>query len=99
MDGAIFTFANGTNPELFLLIEARRQGDGPAKWSYAAARFARSELFLKLGSRDVWAAPLIDRDIILKPGEPYYTTLTPRSHPGDLLRRFIQQFPGRITPR
>ena len=38
MDGAIFTFANGTNPELFLLIEARRQGDGPAKWSYAAAR-------------------------------------------------------------
>ena len=54
VDGTIFTFANGTNPELLLLIEARRHGDGPAKWSYAAARFARSELFLKLGPRCSW---------------------------------------------
>ena len=82
VDGAIFTYANGTNPELLLLIEARRQGDGPPKWSYAAARLSRAELHLALGQRDVWTAPIKDKDLILSPEETYYTRLTPRRGPG-----------------
>jgi hypothetical protein len=78
LDGAIFTYANGTNPELLLLIEAHRQGDGPPKWSYAAARLSRAELHLTLGQRDVWTAPILDKDLILNPDETYYTRLTSR---------------------
>jgi hypothetical protein len=78
LDGTIFTYANGTNPELLLLIEARRQGDGPPRWWYAAARLARAELHLTLGQRDVWTAPLLDKDLILNPDETYYTRLTSR---------------------
>ena len=78
LDGAIFTYANGTNPELLLLIEAHRQGDGPPKWSYAAARLSRAELHLTLGQRDVWTAPILNKDLILNPEETYYTRLTSR---------------------
>ena len=41
IDGAIFMFANGTNPEALLLIEASRRGNGPPKWTYAAATSPR----------------------------------------------------------
>ncbi len=37
VDGGLFVCANGTNPEAFLLIEARRRSSGPPKWSFAAA--------------------------------------------------------------
>ena len=82
LDGAIFTYANGTNPELLLLIEARRQGNNPPKWSYAAARLTRAELYLTLGQRDVWTAPILDKDLILNPKETYYTRLTSRRQTG-----------------
>jgi hypothetical protein len=99
LDGAIFAYANGTNPELLLLLEARRPGDGPTGWWYAAARFARAELNLELGSRDVWTAPILDKDLILQPQDPYYTTLTPRQ-PRGFLDRLRAAFPKtRITPR
>ena len=78
LDGSIFAYANGTNPELILLLEARRRGDGPARWWFAAARLSRAELHLKLGPREVWTAPIIDQDLILNPEDTYYTTLTPR---------------------
>ena len=82
MDGAIFAYANGTNPELLLLLEARRQGDSPPGWWYAAARLGRAELILKLGPRDVWSAPILERGLTLNPADPYYTTLTPRGGTG-----------------
>ena len=63
---------------VILLLEARRQGDGPARWWFAAARLSRAELHLKLGPREVWTAPIIDEDLILNPEDTYYTTLTPR---------------------
>ena len=37
IDGAMFIYANGTNPEILVLIEARRKGAGLPAWSYAAA--------------------------------------------------------------
>ena len=82
VDGAIFAYAIGTNPELLLLLEARRQGDGPPVWWYAAARLARAELHLKLGPQDVWTVPILDKGLTLRLQDPYYTTLTPRGRPG-----------------
>jgi hypothetical protein len=82
LDGAIFAYANGTNPELLLLLEARRHADGPPRWWYAAARLGRAELNLKLGPRDVWSAPILERGLTLNSADPYYTTLTPRGRTG-----------------
>jgi len=55
VDGAIFIYANGTNPEVLLLIEARRRGAGMPSWSYAAAPLARALVTLRLDQRDVWS--------------------------------------------
>ena len=57
IDGAMFIYANGTNPEVLLLIEARRKGTGTPAWSYAAAPLTRAEGTLKLDGKDVWVSP------------------------------------------
>jgi hypothetical protein len=54
VDGAIFLFANGTNPELILVIEAQCRGAGSPTWSYAAAPLTRAEPVLRLDNKDVW---------------------------------------------
>jgi hypothetical protein len=80
VDGGIFVCANGTNPEAILVIEARRNGDGPAKWSFAALQFSHAEVTLKLGSRDVWTAQSKDTGRRSSPDDPYYDLLVPRRH-------------------
>ncbi len=57
VDGAIFIYANGTNPEVLLLIEARRHGEGPTSWSYAAAPLTTAAPTLRLDRKDVWTSP------------------------------------------
>jgi hypothetical protein len=47
-DGAIFVFANGTNPELGLFLEV-----GEKDWSYGAIRLSAAEVKLTLGEREV----------------------------------------------
>ena len=55
VDGAIFTYANGTNPEVLLVIDSQRQGTGPLVWVYAAAPLTRAATTLRIG--DCHAAP------------------------------------------
>ena len=43
LDGALFLFAKGTNPELLLLLEAREDEDGPA-WHFTTARMTIREI-------------------------------------------------------
>jgi hypothetical protein len=59
LDGAIFVFAFGTDPEVMLLLEARRQGqrEGQASWQYALARLSRAEPAVSLDRREVWRLP------------------------------------------
>ena len=51
VDGALFGFVMGTDPELFALVEARRDGDRPG-WYWAFARFTHVGLTAK-SSRQV----------------------------------------------
>jgi hypothetical protein len=51
--GALFTFCQQTDPELLLLIEARRSGAG-YRWEYAVAGFSDMDLYLRLDGREVW---------------------------------------------
>ena len=51
-DGAIFVFANGTNPELGLLLECDADD-----WSYGVARLSAAALFAELDGKRFFEAP------------------------------------------
>jgi hypothetical protein len=78
-DAAMFGLAFGTNPEVLLLIESRRQGESAATWCYGLARIGGAEVFVKLDAREVWkqslAQPPTVRDTYMNrwiaPGEEY----------------------------
>lgn len=55
IDGALFAFvcSVGSDPEAYLLLEARRTADGP-RWHYALARFSHLHLFANYEGRPVW---------------------------------------------
>jgi hypothetical protein len=55
LDGALFAFVQGTDPEVFLLIEAEKTAGG-ARWRYAASRMNMFELHLALDDKEVWSA-------------------------------------------
>ena len=46
--------ANGTDPEILLLIEARKE-NGVFTWQYAAGRFSDRKLRLNLDDQEVWS--------------------------------------------
>jgi hypothetical protein len=55
IDGAVFAFVMGTDPEVILLLEAVKDKDA-AKWQYAFARRTSGELEARLGEAVVWKA-------------------------------------------
>lgn len=57
LDGALFAFVQGTNPEVLLLIEA--QGAEPASriWRYGFARMSSYNLRVRRGDETVWERP------------------------------------------
>jgi hypothetical protein len=56
MDGAIFLYAQGTNPEAIVLLEARDGAAGP-RWHYAFAPSTIYQLEVRLGDGVVWQKP------------------------------------------
>ncbi|HEV3340872.1 MAG TPA: hypothetical protein VG125_10965 [Pirellulales bacterium] len=62
LDGAVFAVVLGTDPELFLLIEARRSQDG-FRWQFGLARMNDDAMVVKHNDREVWRVePLKRRD-------------------------------------
>ncbi|HUY34324.1 MAG TPA: hypothetical protein VMV69_16375 [Pirellulales bacterium] len=55
IDGALFSYVwtKGTDPELILLVECRRDDREPA-WYFAPARFSNRGVWLKRADKDVW---------------------------------------------
>jgi hypothetical protein len=54
VDGAIFVFAQGTDPEVFLLLESR-EDQGTAQWHFGFAPACVWELHGKQGEKEVWS--------------------------------------------
>ncbi len=54
-DGAVFVFVSetGTDPEVILLIEARKTNGG-FQWHYAVARFSDLKLYVSHNKKEVW---------------------------------------------
>ncbi len=59
-DGALFAFADGTDPEVLLLLEARH-GEGADQWYFATARLNQLHIELFHQERKVWEAPYLTR--------------------------------------
>lgn len=77
VDGAIFVYAYGTNPEALLVIEARRQGSDPPRWSFAAVPFSHCEITLDFGSKNVWKCLDKAAGRSAGPNDLYYDVLVP----------------------
>ena len=58
LDGALFAFVYGTDPELLMQIEAQKKPAG-LQWQVAFASLASAELTVGLDEKQVWSAPAI----------------------------------------
>lgn len=74
IDGAVFAFAMGTDPEVLLLIEAVREGD-KRTWQYAFARRTSGQLEGRWRDRPVWQAARFPPQN--DPKKPHFTRGTP----------------------
>lgn len=54
LDGAIFAWANGTNPEILLIMEARQAAGAAAAWQYRLAQMAGAEVTVERDGKAVW---------------------------------------------
>jgi hypothetical protein len=59
LDGALFGFAQGTAPMGFLLVEARRNGDGH-RYYYAFTRLATGAITAKYGEKEIYSVSRYD---------------------------------------
>jgi uncharacterized Zn finger protein len=59
LEGALFAFVEGTDPEVLLLIEARANGE-KREWQYALCRLNSVHLQAQYKERSVWDVPLIE---------------------------------------
>jgi hypothetical protein len=55
-DGAVFAFVHGTDPELFLILEHRGDGDR-ARWYYSLVPMTCWAVQAQLDSREIWSVP------------------------------------------
>jgi hypothetical protein len=72
VDGGLFVFVQGTDPEVFLLLEARGEGDAAA-WQFAATRMNSVEFHLRYQDHKVWSAEIMPWRDVGSHAEPYTT--------------------------
>jgi hypothetical protein len=70
LDGAVFAFVQGTDPEVLLLLEAQPQGEGHA-WRYALARMTMVAVESRYQDQVVWRLETLDQLPIAS--RPYVT--------------------------
>jgi len=78
LDGTIFAFANGTNPEVMVLIEAQGPTPEKASWHFAIARITAASFQVTLDRRVVLTAPYHSGN---NPSGCYFTERLPRTKP------------------
>jgi len=60
VEGALFAFVVGTDPEVLLLLEVR-EIEGKALWHYALARMNRDAMRVRHRDREVWSVPFLEK--------------------------------------
>lgn len=58
LDGALFLYVStaGTDPEVIIPVEARREADGTYRWTYGIARFTDRDLIVRHEDQVVWSS-------------------------------------------
>lgn len=80
-DGALFAFARGTDPEVFLMFEARK-GEGGEEWRHAFVRFVgHASLRAMRDGREGWQVDAIPGKLNTDPKEPYFGLRTYSNFP------------------
>jgi hypothetical protein len=75
ISGGLFAFVEGTDPDIFLLIEARGKNAARARWQFAAARMVSyAEVRLRHRDQEVWSAEILPEREIFVEHERVYTT-------------------------
>lgn len=66
VEGALFTLVStaGTDPEVLLLIEARKEGE-KTHWQYACCRFSDRDLHVQRKDKEVWSSIRSETDTLL----------------------------------
>jgi hypothetical protein len=77
VDGAIFVFATGTNPEVLALLEARGPNPEKATWHFAVTRITAARFEVAIDRREVWTEGYAVGQ--RNPRESYNTTRLPRA--------------------
>jgi hypothetical protein len=77
LDGALFAFVEGTDPDVLLLIEARQAGQRH-EWQYAIARLNSVRLEAKYKNGSVWDQPAIDYREYTRRDRPYSVFTIPQ---------------------
>jgi hypothetical protein len=54
IDGAIVSFVNGTNPEVLLVLEARKTSTGSAEWQFGLVQMTGEAVFAELDGKEIW---------------------------------------------
>ena len=70
LDGAMFAFTTGTDPEIVLMLEADGTGDSMS-WEYACVRATSGGLEMRLDGAVVWTASKFPESS--QPGKPHFT--------------------------
>lgn len=74
-DGGVFAFVLGTDPEVFLILEARTTADGSGSWQYLLAPMTCWALEVKHKDQTVWT--MDERFGKHSPRDPYHIWLPP----------------------
>jgi hypothetical protein len=84
VDGALFAFTYGTNPEVFLQIEARREETDRPRWRVSFARSSAAAVAVTRDGMTVWSAEAYERVgfrsgrlLGLNPRDPYFSVWGP----------------------
>lgn len=67
-DGGLFTFVEGTDPEVFLILEATKSD--ASEWRFGLVRMNRDALRVTFRNKTIWTAPFIE-DVLNRSREPY----------------------------
>ncbi len=86
IDGAIFTLAQGENPEAFLFLEAVSDPVGPSHWRYAWAKGTSSAVTVKLDEDELLQIPGSLNDLG-SASEPFWVVFRSKTDGGSLFRQ------------
>ena len=70
IDGAIFAFVQGTDPEVLLMLEVREGATGP-EWQYALARMNSVVFRVRYKDREVWKTDVLPWSEVFDGKSPY----------------------------